>query len=225
MSLEYTLAVTSCNRFDLLERTLESFFAHVDVAPSRAIILEDGPRFPDTVDSAVNPMGPFHFPCGIPFTIDLNEPRIGQIRSCDRLMGLAETEWVFWCEDDWLFKEGDFIAPSYDILRKYPEIFTVSLRGRAWNHPLREYPDWPFLIAEPNWSGGWGSMAFNPGLRRKSDWVKMGPYAQAGTDMYACQSELALSKKYLAAGYRIADLGRPIIEHLGHGRSKTKEQF
>lgn len=213
MSLEYTLAVTSCERHDLLFTTMHSFIESVDITPSHVIVLEDSPT----------PVPYKGFPIHTKFW--QNDPRLGQIKSCDRLMGMVETEWVFWCEDDWLFKDGDFIEPSYAILSQYPEIVTVSLRGRAWNHPLREFPDWPFLIAEPGWQGGWGGLAFNPGLRRKSDWVKMGPYAQVGTDMYACQSELALSKKYLAAGYRIADLGRPIIEHLGHGRSKTKEKF
>lgn len=217
MSLEYTLAITSCERHDLLQVTLDSFFAQVDIQPAKTIILEDSRETLCYVASQG------------PILLAENEVRLGQIKSCDRLMGMIETEWVFWCEDDWLFKEGNFISPSYEILAQYPEIVTVSLRGRAWNHPLVSGPvpghPYPFLIAEPGWQGGWGGMAFNPGLRRKSDWVKMGPYAQVGTDMYACQSELALSKKYLAAGYRIADLGRPIIEHLGHGRSKTKEQF
>ena len=213
MNLDYTLAVTSCDRHDLLGRTLESFFDHADVLPSHVIVLEDSPT----------PVPYKGFPIHTEFW--QNDSRLGQIKSCDRLMGMVETEWVFWCEDDWLFKEGDFIQPSYDILNQYPEIVMVGLRGHAWNHPLRTYADWPFLIAEPGWNQGWGGMAFNPGLRRKSDYLKMGPYAQVGTAMYACQSELALSKQYLAAGYRIADLGRPIIEHLGHGRSKTKEQF
>ena len=54
----------------------------------------------------------------------------------------------------------------------------------------------------------------------------MGTYESlGGTDMYSCQSELAISRAYGKAGYLIADLGRPIIEHLGNGRSKTKETF
>ena len=212
MSLDYTLAVTSCDRHDLLARTIESFFEHADIEPAHTMILEDGqairPSWMDADEWYTN-----------------EGSRLGQIKSCDRLMSLVETEWVFWCEDDWLFKEGDFIQRSYDILSGWPEIFTVGLRGRAWNHPLVAVPEYPFLIAEPGWNQGWGGMAFNPGLRRKSDYLKMGPYAQVGTAMYACQSELALSKQYLAAGYRIADLGHPIIEHLGHGRSKAKEKF
>jgi hypothetical protein len=110
-------------------------------------------------------------------------------------------------------------------LRAHPEISTVSLRGPAWNHPLVGVPEYPFKIAQPNWNDGWGGFVFNPGLRRKSDYLKMGPYAQVGTEMTACLAERELSKLYLAAGYRIADLGRPIIEHLGAGRSKTKEAF
>jgi hypothetical protein len=216
--IEYALCVTSCDRHDLLARTIQSFREHVDVEPSRVIILEDS--------NAVQPVGIGSY------EFLRNEPRIGQIRSCDRLMEACDTEFLVWCEDDWLFKEGDFILPSYEILAKYPEIVSVSLRGSAWNHPLKPdltasvaSPGYPFLIAEPGWSGGWGGFVFNPGLRRKSDYLKMGPYAQVGTEMTACLAERELSKLYLAAGYRIADLGRPIIEHLGAGRSKTKEAF
>lgn len=213
MSLDYTLAVTSCDRHDLLARTIESFFEHVDIEPAHTMILEDGqairPSWMDADEWYTN-----------------EGSRLGQIKSCDRLMSLVETEWVFWCEDDWLFKEGDFVQRSYDILSGWPEVVTVSLRGRPWNQPLVGLPQFPFLVAEPGWQGGWGNFAFNPGLRRRSDWVKMGPYADlGGTDMYACQSELAISRAYAKAGYYIADLGRPIIEHLGHGRSKTKEAF
>lgn len=220
MSLSYTLAVTSCGRWDLLEITLESYFRCCDVLPVQMILLEDGPVPPPI--SAI-PEGVLE---GVPVMLEINDPRIGQIRSCDRLMSLVETENVVWLEDDWLFREEGWLEPSFAILAQYPEIVTVSLRGRPWNHPLREFPDWPFLIAEPGWQGGWGGFSFNCGLRRRSDFLKMGSYAAlGGTDMYACQSELAISKKYLEAGYRIADLGRPIVEHLGHGRSKTKEKF
>ena len=187
--------MTSCERHDLLQVTLDSFFAHVDIQPAKTIILEDSRETLCYVASE----GPILW--------EENEVRLGQIKSCDKLMGMVETEWVFWCEDDWLFKDSNFIEPSYAILAQYPEIVCVGLRGRAWNHPLRDYTEWPFLVAEPSWQGGWGGFAFNPGLRRKSDYLKMGSYASlGGTDMYACQSELAISKKYLAAGYRIADL-------------------
>ena len=37
----YTLVVTSCCRFDLLEKTLRSFYAHADVAPQELIVVED----------------------------------------------------------------------------------------------------------------------------------------------------------------------------------------
>jgi hypothetical protein len=211
MSLEYTLAVTSCGRWDLLEITLESYFRCCGIMPIQTIVLEDGPlpplvRFDD-----------------LPIRWEVNGQRLGQIRSCDRLMEMVQTENVVWLEDDWRFKEENWLEPSFAILEAFPEISFVSLRGRAWNHPLVARHPYPFLIAEPGWNDGWGGLCFNPGLRRKSDYVKMGPYAQGGLNMWACQSEQELSRRYLKAGYRIADLGRPIIEHLGHGRSKTKE--
>jgi len=39
--MQYTLIVTSCNRFDLLKQTLRTFFFFADVLPSKMVIHED----------------------------------------------------------------------------------------------------------------------------------------------------------------------------------------
>ena len=131
-------------------------------------------------------------------------------------------------EDDWLFQNGGgpFVAESKAILAEWPEILQVSLRGDTGWHPLVRDPKYQFKIATPYWRGVWGGLAFNPGLRRVSDYKRLGTYgAHVSFGQTGLQHEEALSKKYLDAGYRIADLDRSICVHIGGGRSRAVEKL
>lgn len=207
----YTLAITSCGRHDLLEETLVSFYTHVSVLPEQTLIYEDGPSTrPQWVPREV-----VWIQGGI---------RRGQIHAVDELYRHVKTDLIFHCEDDWKFMLGGrWIEDSKWILEFDPEIIYVSLRGQMWNHPLTRAKDGPYFIAQENWRGGWGGFAFNPGLRRRSDWERIGSYgAHVKHGPYA-KHEQELSIMYGKMGYKIADLGLPIIRHLGEGRSVLDE--
>jgi len=210
---DYTLATTSCGRHDLLKRTLDSLV--LDIPPKEILMAEDGstPR-PDWL---------------APEFAWLNKPRrMGQIHSADLLMQRVTTPYVLWCEDDWEFSGpvSSWLPRSQEILEAYPEVFTVSLRYRDCNgHPLVNDPRYPFPIQQPDWNG-FGSFCFNPGLRRLSDYQRMGSYASlAGQIVPGCINEQAISRAYRAAGYVIADIGRVIARHIGERRSKASEKF
>jgi hypothetical protein len=207
--MDYTLCITSCDRHDLLQQTLSS----LGDVPS--IIVEDGPA-----------ERPAWLP---PMAVWVNKPRrMGQIHSADLLMQSVTTPYVLWCEDDWSFTEpiSAWLPQSLEILEAYPEVFTVSLRHRECNgHPLVNDPRYPFQIQQPNWNG-FGSFCFNPGIRRLSDYQRMGSYASlAGAIVPGCLNEQTISIKYREAGYVIADLGRTVVRHIGHGRSRASEQL
>jgi hypothetical protein len=87
-----------------------------------------------------------------------------------------------WLEDDWGFTAGGFLGPSFEISEKYPEVITVALRG-DWNHPLVSDKRFPFKIAQPNWKGGWGGFCFNPGARRRADWLRVGSYGKVAASL------------------------------------------
>lgn len=218
--MNYTLAVTSCNRFDLLKQTLESFAFHADIPPAEVIILDDSaeakPGFPQSIFQ------------GIPVRWISNGRHRGQMFSIDKLYDQIKTELVFHCEDDWLFERGPFIGPSSGILELYPHVWTVSLRGNQCNgHPLAKDLRSPLMLNEPGWRAGWGGCHFNPGLRRMSDFRRIGGgygrYTGYGT--HGCETELSLSKMHLDMGYRIAVLPhitkQPFIRHLGHAVSRA----
>jgi hypothetical protein len=218
-----TLCVTSCDRHALLKETLDSFI-RVNCGggkPDRTIIIEDGPTpIPDWLKENIH-----YYGSNIgPVTWVNNEQRQGQIYSIDRMYAMVKTDYIFHTEDDWVFNLGNgWMIESKDILQKYPEIIQVSLRGNSGWHQLIDQPPYEgFKIAMPYWRGGWGGLSFNPGLRRLSDYKRLGSYGKYTTYGKAgLEHELLLSKFLLDRGYRIADLNRPIITHTGGACSKS----
>lgn len=72
---DITLVVTSCGRFDLLQRTLESF-DRFNTAPIREVFITE-----DSGDDAVRQAIPDHWRehC----TVFVNRPKLGQLASID----------------------------------------------------------------------------------------------------------------------------------------------
>jgi hypothetical protein len=206
----YTLALTSCARHDLLRWTLDSFIKYADVKPVATVIVEDG-----GVD-APGWLYCDHQNNNLPNkTYIKNDPKRGQVASIDRAYAEIKTEYLFWAEDDWQFLETGFIRQSYDILRQYSRISQVDLRGPSWGHTLIDDPRYPFKIAEPGWGGGYGGLAWNPGLRRLSDYKKV-----FGTFM---QHKTPAEKHSDAETARIASLQKP--KPSDHERNAWKETY
>jgi hypothetical protein len=213
--LNYTLAITSCDRMDLLERSFLSFMECADVPPSAIIIVDDG--------DAPEPEFLKRFR-HIPTKWINNGARRGQVFSLDALYREVKTPYVFHTEDDFEFTGGDFIRKSFAILEKYPRIGLVALRS-DWHHPIAdgdpEYND--FKLAMPYWRGVWGGATWNPGLRRLADIKQFGPMAKYGKQN-GLEHEALMSKAFLDAGYRIA-IGPKCCHHIGDGRSRAIEKI
>ena len=238
---EYTLVITSCNRHPLLLRTLDSFIQYSDVKPKATIIVEDGGvNAPDWIKCE-------HQTRNLPNKVWItNNPKLGQVGSIDRAYSEVTTEYIFHCEDDWEFLAPGFIFKSYEILNTYPHISQVNLRGDSWGHTLVNDPRYPFKIAEPGWGGGYGGLAWNPGLRRLSDYKNvfgtfatydvaadghvaaerqrlsgLGIHSAPGSSCDAWK-ETYYSKVMLANGFNIASLNRQYVQHIGGGHSVTR---
>jgi hypothetical protein len=213
-----TMVVTSCDRHDLLKKTLESFYQTTDVEPQVLIVIEDSNApMPDFLKDFVWRQRNL-----IWLT---NETRCGQIYSIDRAYAEVKTDYIFHCEDDWEFVLRDnWMRESKEILDKYPTILQVSLRGDTGWHQLINWPPYPFKIAMPGWHGHWGGISFNPGLRRTADYKKIGSYGRhVAYGTHGLGHEVQLSRKLLDEGYRIADLNRTIVVHTGGSRSRAIE--
>lgn len=215
--MEYTLVVTSCDRHDLLKETLESFIQFADQKPKRTIIVEDSAKpAPAWLDSVRAPLGGILW---IP-----NGKRLGQVYSIDLAYSYVETPFIFHCEDDWRFLRTGFIEKSFRIMDMYGGISTCNLRGDKWCHPFYNDPRYPFKVAAPYWLGPWGGLSWNPGLRRRGDYVRIGSsYGKhIGYTLGSCTHEELISKKYLDMGYNVAWADdEPFIEHIGDGRSRA----
>jgi len=204
----YTLVVTSCGRFDLLEETLRSFYAHVDVAPHELIVVEDSAD--EHVRGVVASLG-------VPARTLVNGGRLGQMQAIDRAYAEVATPLIFHCEDDWLFTRGGFVGESAALLQALPDVSMVGLRPRAELNPLvRQTPmerlgDIAYFRMDPTLHPEYFSHSFNPGLRRLADYTRLGPYAPLG-------QEPDVSYVFKKAGFRIANLEIPAVQHIGWGR-------
>lgn len=200
MTPPITVCLTSCGRYDLLERTLESFHKYNTYPIERFIIREDGPIVKDLWPIASYNVGLI---AGV---------HIGQINSADMLMWEDATEWVFWLEDDWEFYRPGFIEESFAIMQHRPDILQVWLRERddTNGHPL----DGDYLSTDYHWKG----FSFNPGLRRKSDWLKIGGYRKAVGKKEGAGAEQQIGRVYHRLGYKAAITSQGYVRHIGQGR-------
>lgn len=213
------MCVTSCNRHDLLKATLESFYAVVDQEPQELIVYEDSDaEMPEFLKEFIWKVRGLKWISG--------GTRRGQAFACAKLINEATKDFVFWCEDDWLFHNriSPFMRESKEILNQCPEIIQVTLRGNTGWHPLEKRVD-GLWIPVAYWQERWGGWSWNPGLRRLSDCQAILPDVCKHIGKDGLTHEEALSKKLLDEGRRIADLNRPIVTHLGNGRSRAVEKL
>src|ERR1041384_4120730 len=117
---DITVVVTSCNRHDLLARTLASFRAHeTEGRVARILVAEDGNADPSEVCAR---FGAEYFCTG---------SRVGQIKLIDRAYAKVTTPLIFHLEDDWEFYRSGFMEKSRHFLDMDPKILLVQLR--PWN--------------------------------------------------------------------------------------------
>lgn len=207
-----TVVVTSCNRFDLLERTLASFSAHNDYPIQRFVLIEDSGN--ETVKCVTD-----KFP-ELNIEVIVNSPSLGQFASIDRAYSTVETEYIFHCEDDWEFTQPDFIRRSVLILKADPSITLVWPRNDdeapKWmkKHPYQEFNGVLVRPIDPRAHHVWGNFTFNPGLRRLSHYKMMpGGYAAMGES----RTSIYLKRQ----GYRMVVLADGGVFHIGDGERST----
>jgi glycosyltransferase involved in cell wall biosynthesis len=214
---DITVVVTSCNRHDLLARTLESFAAmETEGRVARILVAEDGSADPAAVCAR---FGAQHFMTG---------ERIGQVRLIDRAYAQVDTPYIFHLEDDWEFHRPGFMQKSRAFLEADPKALLVWLR--AWSdtsgHPLSHVgPGNSYGQMAFDYSDCWNGFTFSPGLRRLSDYQLIGGsyeklprtmFVKAVNPTAALLVEVEASMAYRRLGYRamILDEGG-YIRHIG----------
>lgn len=202
--MSVTVCLTSCNRFDLLRRTLDSFFRFNTYWIDAFYVYEDSDK-------------DFPYKSDYPFVRWMGgDGRVGQIEAIDRLYEKVESDYIFHCEDDWEFMRAGFIEASLEILSKEEKTLLVWLRGlRDTNgHPHKDG------YMEVGYQGLWHGFTFNPSLRRLSDYELLKPFSSVTTfDIHSPYwSEVKIGAEYQLMGFRSAILPDRYVGHIGDGR-------
>ena len=199
--MSVSLVITSCNRPYVLQPTLQSFF-HFNTYPIKEVIIIDDSGIKGCIDECCQSIDN-----SIKTKIIYNEFNIGQIKSIDIAYSHVTSEYIFHCEDDWLFYKSGFIEQSLKILENNDIIICVWLRAynnfvvtQNGHNVLPKIINNSYRLMNPRFkerTNIWMGFTFNPGLRRLSDYKQISPYSQYMNDeKYGGIVELNLSSKY-----------------------------
>lgn len=210
-----SLVVTSCGRFDLLFKTLESFFKfNTSKLVTQIIVIDDS-----GVAGAYEIIDKFFENIKSIFDVKIiaNENNIGQVRSIDLAYSFVTNPYIFHLEDDWEFYQVGFVELSLDVIQKFPWVVTVWLRAHndTMRHPIEPVAGLPFHLLGLNYENRWHGFTWNPGLRRLSDYRFIRNFAAFGP------GESIAGQWYMEKGYRAAILNVPqgFVRHIGWFRS------
>lgn len=208
MSPAYSVVLTSCGRFDLLERTLRSLLPRLDANLAEIVITED------SGDSAVLDVTKQF---SGDFRVLISPKRRGQLACIDLAYQSLKTDWVFHCEDDWEFFGSDFIEPSRELLNRFSNLSLISLRPREElnrlirNSARQRLNGIEFFTADPTLHPEYFGYSFNPGLRRLSDYRRFAPLTQFS-------GERDVSYCFKRLGYTMGYLETAAVRHIGNDR-------
>lgn len=226
-----TLVVTSCGRAALLLKTLETFARYNTCTLHEAVIVEDGGLEHD--------QGLLAKILNLPLEkvrILKNPQNLGQIQSIDRAYAAVRSKYIFHCEDDWEFYQSGFIEESFEILCSNPRVFCVWIRAHndTNGHPID--PSVQLTVSgrsyhfmETGYRGIWNGFTLNPGLRRTTDCLILGPYSELS---FAHElkgrtkvTESDVSIHYHRLGYRaaISSVTNGYIRHIGEADHLANE--
>jgi hypothetical protein len=206
---QISFTITTCGRLDLLNKTLSSFFDLCNFPFCEYIMTDDSGD--EEVYRELEQLW------GSKFTIIQNSPKVGLSKSLDKLFNKCKADYIFHCEDDWLFENNPkLVEQSLDILEEYEQVHQVYVRHREDN-PHKPEPDYystlsfvPFQVI-PWWKDEWSGFSWNPGLRRKKDYLTMFPqgFAEYG-------DEIVCSKHTMQYAYQAVILEETSCRHIGY---------
>ncbi|EJF11167.1 family 2 glycosyl transferase [Pontibacter sp. BAB1700] len=202
-----TVVITSCNRFDLLEATLQSFFKFNTYPVEKVLIIEDS----GDGKGLESVLRKFSYD---KFETIVNPEQLGQQKSIDKAYSQVKTEYIFHCEDDWDFLRKGFIEDSLVLMEAFPKLITV------WGRSAEEYPADFFSPTVAEFEGiryrkvQKDIFTLNPSLKRVSDYRLMGSFEQYTPGQF----EREISDFYADLGYTAFILEEPYTNHLGWHR-------
>jgi hypothetical protein len=206
-----SFTITTCGRLDLLKETIDSFFLSNDYVIDEFIMSDDS-LSEDNYNFLKKEFGDI-------FKILKNEKKYGIFKSVDNLYKNVKNEFIFHCEDDWVFdKKNNFIEKSLDILTNHSDIHQVWIR-HEFDNPHKPNP---LINSTKNntlyknievWEKLWGGFSLNPGLRRKSDYLNFFP-----NGFSEFKDEIECSKYLISKKYKTVLLNETSCYHNGYNK-------
>lgn len=207
--------LTSFNRLDLLQVTLDSFFKY-NTYPITSFTIYDDYGWDNMTDEQKDKFNSFadNYPkidwiCG--------SKRVGQIVAIDTLVSSVKTPYYFHLEDDWEFLQPDFIQDSLEVLEQHPKIIQCWLRGinDTNGHPIIQYNGlFSYMSTKYEWKG----FSFNPAVRRLVDYTLYNDICPFNPKDPA-HSEKIIGNYYHKKGFRACILNRAYVKHVGNNRT------
>ena len=228
MNDSVTVVVTSCNRVDLLERTMVSFIQQNTYPIDRYLLIDDSANL-----QAFEDIKKLNEKLGNIFELYFNYEKLGQVRSIDKMYKLVDTDYIFHLEDDWEFYRPDFIQKSIDILKYDEKIIQPVIRAKHDSYSagisseifqtnsgikyrklhLVSYPVDPVT---GRWVRNYGGFTLNPGLRRTSDYKLLPSYTSI-SDENGCEEPI--DKFYQNLGFYVVSISESdsdgYVKHIG----------
>lgn len=204
---EVIVIITACGRPDLLEKTLSSFYEHLDFHVNDIIVYEDSgiSGINDKVKSTFR-------------RVRFIEPakRTGQIVAQDTLWSMVDTKYVLTWEEDWETYKPGFYSQAVDILESQPKTLQVLFRHPSDNngHPTTfGGSNYRYLSTNYHWKG----FSFSPSLKRLSDYKLIGSYGKHTRfdPSHPAASEQKIGQVYYRLGFRAAILKEGFVRHIG----------
>lgn len=212
MKDKITVTLTHFKRLDLLKETLRSFLSTNRYEVDQFLIVDDsGEKY---YNNEIKKLYGDHV------TIIINDSNIGQKCSIDKLIKACSNEYIFHLEEDWLFdsQQINYIDDSLIILKNNLDIHQVHVRHRDdFEHPtvgdIQYTNNIGYKVLDNNWRDCWTGFSFNPGLRRKSDIVKIFP-----NGLSEFKNEMQMSIHTKKFNYKAVLLEKTVCRHIGYGR-------
>jgi hypothetical protein len=212
-----TTFILSCNRLDVLRKTIKSFIDTRDYITKMVIV--DDSAVEGVFEKLVEEYGSF---CDV-----VCFPRNrGQWWAMDFMVSFCDTEYIFYLEDDWEFLKPGYLMDSKRILQKFRHIGTVDISWRTFEWQGIDSYDknlvtfaaddgtmvsyynkkaWKITDYHLRWYGWVGS----PNLKRRDDLIWLGRVEK-------WHAEWNIDRKFLALGYKAVFLGgEEYVRHLG----------
>jgi hypothetical protein len=209
---DITAFILSCNRLNLLKRTIESFLATRDLLTKIVIVDDSGNE--GVFQYLLENYGSFADIICFP-------KNRGLWWAKDFMVSFCDTPYIFYIEEDWLFLNSGYLKKSKNILETHRHIGSIDLSWRTFEEEGIDsyYPELiegeyylkkPWRISDEHLP--WFCWQGSPNLKRREDLLLLGR-------VEGFYTEWNIDRKFYALGFRGVYLKDKYVYHLGDHQS------